>query len=1233
MANWTYTPATDTLVQINESIDFLDLYSEDLAGTKTLNDAEDVEWGKLSNGGMTDWDDADTPTGWVNSTTTANSKITEVDPDEGYGGAGATGGAVNIWTDNNTPTIIRQNDVLTIGKSYRLTLDLKVRNSGAIKIGQEAASNSITSSLSTVADNHTFDFVSAGNDIVFTRTGTDVDITLDNISIVEIDALSPCDDGQLKLTISTSADRAGSTMNIYGYDSAMNGIEELNIDISGANSTAVETGLSFAKIDHFTITGMTAGDTYTITQPRWGVCQPQFGPNILTNGTMTLWDDANTPTGWTASTQTANSATEEVDPDEGHGGAGVAGGAINIWTDDNSSAGAKQDDVLIVGKSYRATFGITNSVDGQIVLTDILWNVEYSSRVSAVGTYTVDFVAQYTGIALYRTGGPDVDITLDNISIHKIIPQWLIKANIEFGDDSTASSFQSNNEEVYFADGFTFKVTSNATLNSGTLVDDYGTEGSMWSVGPDATWDVIAASETGTFNFYASMLKARTDEQVVWNDGTVDIRNAILSHYTTASSTSNYVINVGVDSLILHNVQFNNTEWVGISKTPNEMSNVHVHSSRFGMFVGRNTTLTDALSTSYSVSDYFVNGAYTLTLKNPQSPAMSPNIGDASGVLIEQYTTDIHVADTDGDDLESVDIVATYAHLVEGTDSQTWKCKADLAFQNAAAHKPITGTDYADYWELYDASGGKGGDWQEVYPYAANQAAWSPTPTTTDGLRVAGALSPDITGDFVNIGPQAAAGLYDPAQPDPDVYHKNINGQDWYLWHDSDGTENWYIANSIGFTGSYFWGLTYTVGDPTGSYVAKTSATGTATVTAISGLIPQQVIQYKAWRNTAEELEARVYKFTYSHTSYLEETKNNMIVSNSLDWEKEMAISTADLITTLTDLEVDTTKISGDATAADNAEKLFEGNGGFGPAYAGSHGPGVYLDDAAANTNTVNGTDGTWHTPVSTIAAAKTIADSLKVYRIYLMNNSAITLGATMEDYAFIGLGDIAANTINLGTRDVDNSYFENVLMSGEQGGTKRLMAHRCALSTLTELEAMAWECAIVGNLTVRQDSYFDKCWSAVAGNGTPTLDINSVADVNISWRHYSGGIQVDNAVATTTMSYETDGQLIVDASCTSLAITVRGNCTITDNGTTTSLTQSAAINQANVANWLKTSTGWTAGGTSSLATVVKIISAGVAGDASLTGSTTTMKDIDDNSSVFTYVPGSTGTIKEVTIT
>ena len=262
------------------------------------------------------------------------------------------------------------------------------------------------------------------------------------------------------------------------------------------------------------------------------------------------------------------------------------------------------------------------------------------------------------------------------------------------------------------------------------------------------------------------------------------------------------------------------------------------------------------------------------------------------------------------------------------------------------------------------------------------------------------------------------------------------------------------------------------------------------------------------------------------------------------------------------------------ATAVDNIhDELLSGHqtqGSFGAAitmaaYMGPHGPGIYIDDAAANTGTTIGDDGTLENPVSTIAAALTISGSMGVKRIYLINNSGVTLGAAMKDYEFIGIGDREVNSIVLGSQDVDGSHFTNMLISGAQGGVGYITATKCALSSLTGLLIRSYQCSIVNNLQVAGDCYFDYWSSAIAGSGTPDLDINSVVGVDISMRHGSGGIQISNAVSSTTMSVETDGQIIVAITCTSLSLTYRGCCSLTDNGTTTSITELAGINLANI--------------------------------------------------------------------
>jgi hypothetical protein len=233
--------------------------------------------------------------------------------------------------------------------------------------------------------------------------------------------------------------------------------------------------------------------------------------------------------------------------------------------------------------------------------------------------------------------------------------------------------------------------------------------------------------------------------------------------------------------------------------------------------------------------------------------------------------------------------------------------------------------------------------------------------------------------------------------------------------------------------------------------------------------------------------------------------------------------------------------------------------------YSGPRGPGIYLDDAAANTNTVLGVDGIEGNPVSTIAAATTLAGSLGSNRIYLMNDSVITLAQTYEGWEFIGLG--LSNQITLGSQDLDNTCFFRLNLTGVQGGTGLIWMDDCALTGLSGLECVAQRCYLTGTNTVRAASLilFDQCLSAVPGNATPELTFSGGASA-VNFRHYSGGLQLNSMGTGDVVSFESDGQIVVDATCTDGLLTVRGCCDVTDNaGGNVTITQSAAINQANI--------------------------------------------------------------------
>jgi len=228
--------------------------------------------------------------------------------------------------------------------------------------------------------------------------------------------------------------------------------------------------------------------------------------------------------------------------------------------------------------------------------------------------------------------------------------------------------------------------------------------------------------------------------------------------------------------------------------------------------------------------------------------------------------------------------------------------------------------------------------------------------------------------------------------------------------------------------------------------------------------------------------------------------------------------------------------------------------------YAGPNGPGIYYDDSAGNTNTTLGTDGTIANPVSSLAAATTLAVALGALRIYIINSSTLTLtGQTLTGYEFIGIGLVTTNILNLGTAASQSvltaCVIRHLYVYGQHDFSDRVELWDCAIddapaAEVTKLRCWARGCAFVGDfqLDTSDDNIFDMCLSGVAGNGYPVITCTGVTGT-VVFRHYSGGIGLENLSASHTFSVETDGQVVFESGCNvNAAGVIRGMATITDN-------------------------------------------------------------------------------------
>lgn len=306
--------------------------------------------------------------------------------------------------------------------------------------------------------------------------------------------------------------------------------------------------------------------------------------------------------------------------------------------------------------------------------------------------------------------------------------QYKIDCDIDFGDGATSTYFQSENEMVYFEASTIFFITDNATLQSGILIGNYGHSGSSWSVGPSAHKNFLTGW-AGTIKFYGSSLHMRTNYNLSFYGGSQTFISSVFNG--TGQSSQLFVLAGEGSGLTVKRLTVTNAQAVYLGVTPNVLENLISHNCNWGVFFTSTVTAIN-LAITNATTDVATQGFITATIKDPINNILTVDNDNASGVIIEQYTCNIHVTDKDGADLSAVDVDCEYAHLVEGSDSKTYKCIQDHTSVDAT-HKPITGTNWDEYWELYDSSGGLGGPWQTTFDFKADTEEFSTAATDANG--------------------------------------------------------------------------------------------------------------------------------------------------------------------------------------------------------------------------------------------------------------------------------------------------------------------------------------------------------------------------------------------------------------------------------------------------------------------------------------------------------------------
>jgi len=237
---------------------------------------------------------------------------------------------------------------------------------------------------------------------------------------------------------------------------------------------------------------------------------------------------------------------------------------------------------------------------------------------------------------------------------------YQIHLNFEVGNGIVATTLTSENESVYFDDGFEVKTNSSATLTLGKLSGSWGINGSYWSLAPTGQMH-IGFGAFVTVQIYASQLHIRNNGYIQFTGvNTYQLKNAVLS----SEGAGFFFFAVGgAYTLELEDVYINNVK-VGLysAAEPGICNDVHIHEQTDGGSGAIYCNAAGVSAKNLRITDYTfcdirtAAGGSTFEAIDPKSNIVAPVNNQATNWIKESYTCNIHIADKDGTDLAGVTV-------------------------------------------------------------------------------------------------------------------------------------------------------------------------------------------------------------------------------------------------------------------------------------------------------------------------------------------------------------------------------------------------------------------------------------------------------------------------------------------------------------------------------------------------------------------------------------------------
>ncbi len=268
--------------------------------------------------------------------------------------------------------------------------------------------------------------------------------------------------------------------------------------------------------------------------------------------------------------------------------------------------------------------------------------------------------------------------------------QYLVDANLAVGDGSTSTHMTTMLESIYFSDGLDLNPTTNATFQQGNIEVNEGANGSVVSL-KNATQAFLTA---GTWLLYGSTLEFRDHNKPRHSGGTFTSLNSTIrctwtrtafdARFETTGGTQNFT-----DTFF--------TDWGSLllGLEPNTFTRVRV-TANTGIVLANpasGTITLTGLAIDVDNTDYQVKPSTQTTLEtiDPLNHVINTFIATREdNAIFDQYTCNIHVADRDGNDLQSVTVTVEDIDTTEEFSVST-DANGDIAEQ-VLNYKSWTGT-------------------------------------------------------------------------------------------------------------------------------------------------------------------------------------------------------------------------------------------------------------------------------------------------------------------------------------------------------------------------------------------------------------------------------------------------------------------------------------------------------------------------------------------------------------